>query len=218
MPHGCRIIRKQVSSMRAYRLRLGFSPYNTPHLAPALKLEDSMLKLTGDLASQGLPTEINSEADLITLSAAVKDAIAQANIWQYYTIDVQSEVKAVEAVLKGGTAKKWTGESLEGKSTEDLAATLVSTPGFIQNYRAYSAPFCTKVEPELAAGFIEAAFPNGDATTQANAWGKTVDIVNVDLYKECDEDLKAAEESIVGRVKYTRLDEHGPKWGKITKE
>lgn len=177
-----------------------------------------MLKLTEDLASRGLPTEIKSNADLTTLSKAIGDAITQANLWQYYAIDVQGEVKGVEDALKKGKVEKWSGESLEGKSPEELASIAVSTPGFIENYRAYSAPFCTKVRPEAGAGFIQAAFPNDDATSLGKAWGKVLDIVNVDLYKECDEDLKAAEESIVNRIKYTRLDDHGPKWGKITKE
>lgn len=177
-----------------------------------------MLELTDELASRGLPTEVKSEADLTALSKAISDAIAQANLWQYYAIDVKSEVKKAEDALKAGKIEQWSGESLKGKSPEELASIAVSTPGFIQNYRAYSAPFCTTVKPEVAAGFIKAAFPEDDAASQAKAWGKVLDVVNVDLYKECDEDLKAAEESIVGRIKYTRLDEHGPKYGKITKE
>lgn len=204
--------------MLASSLTPGFSPYNTPHLAPAVKLEDAMLKLTGELASQGLPTEIRSDSDLTALSKAINGAIAQANLWQYYAIDVLSEVKGVEDALKNRKVEKWSGEDLEGKSAEELASIAVSTPGFIENYRAYSAPFCTKIKPEAGAGFIQAAYPNEDVDAQVKAWGKVLDIVNVDLYKECDEDLKAAEESIVGRIKYTRLDDHGPKWGKITKE
>lgn len=177
-----------------------------------------MLKLTGELASQGLPTEIKSESDLTALSKAINGAIAQANLWQYYAIDVQSEVEGAVGALEGGKTDKWTGETLEGKTPEELASVAVSTPGFIENYRAYSAPFCTKIKPEAGAGFIQAAYPNEDVNVQAKAWGKVLDVVNVDLYKECDEDLKAAEESIIGRIKYTRLDDHGPKWGKITKE
>lgn len=176
------------------------------------------MDLSDALASKGLPTEVKSECDLDALSKAIKEAMTQAKLWQYYVIDVQGEVESAGAALRNGKVKAWSGEALDGKDVDELSAIAIATPGFIRDYRAFAAPFCTRVEPEAAAGFIQAAFPTEDATSQAKSWGKVLNIVNVNLYKEYDEDIKAAEDSIVGRIKYTRLDEHGPKLGKITKE
>jgi len=49
-------------------------------------------------------------------------------------------------------------------------------------------------------------------------WGRIVDVLNVPLYQEWKEDTKIALGNIKSRLKYTRLDEHGPRSGEITRE
>lgn len=126
-------------------------------------------------------------------------------------IDVQSSVKAVSGCLSSAT--EWKGESLSGKSLEQLAQILQPS---IQNYQAYSERYCSQIDPKLGAGFIKTAFPADDDTTLASKWGKILDILNVDLYRECEDDLKAAEEGVIGRLRFNRLEEHGPKMGAIS--
>lgn len=196
----------------------GYSPHNTPHLAPAVELENALIELTEKLSSLGLPTKLNSSSDLDQLIPHMDSAINDAKIWQYYVFDVQSSVSAVAAAIDSNKAKSWPGDNVSGKSTEDLARIAISTPGFIENYRAWSGRFCTKVQPELAAGFVKAAFPNEDSTSLASRWGKVLDNINVDLYAECNDDLKTAKDQIIGRLRFTRLDAHGPKLGEINKK
>lgn len=194
----------------------GYSAYNTPHLAPAIALEDALLALTDKIASLGL-SKVTSESDLDKLDPVIKEAIDAAQLWQYYVIDAPTSVKAVQQAASSGKVEKWNGEALEGKSPEQLACIALETPGFVENLRAYSSPFCTTVAPERAAGFILAAFPS--ATDAAGEhWGKIVDVINVDLYKECNDDLKAAQYNIRGRLRFTRIEEGGPKLGEINKK
>lgn len=195
----------------------GYSPYNTPHLAPAVVLEDAMYELTDNLKSLGLSTVVKTEADLDRLGMAIKEAIDKVNLWQYYTIDVQESVRAIGDALAARKIKPWKGEELAGKTVDELAKIAVETPGFIQNYRAYSAPHCTQVDIEEAAGFVDAAFPHL-AHIQAHEWGKILDVINVDLYKEFNDDVDAARSQIVGRLRFTRLEEGGPKLGEINKK
>ncbi|KAG8899597.1 hypothetical protein FRB99_006561, partial [Tulasnella sp. 403] len=54
--------------------------------------------------------------------------------------------------------------------------------------------------------------------TLSEAWGRVLDVLNVDLYKEWEEDSRVALDNIRNRLKYTRLDEHGPRLGKITRD
>lgn len=174
------------------------------------------MDLTSKLPSLGLPTTLNSSADLDKLIPHVNSAIDNVNLWQYYVFDVQSSVKDVAAAIESGKGKKWGGEQVQGKSVDQLAQVVKSTSAMVENYRAWSSRFCTKVDPEIAAGFIQAAYPNDSATDLASKWGSVVDVLNVDLYNECNEDVKAAKDSIVGRLRYTRLEEGGPKMGEIT--
>ncbi|BEJ13378.1 hypothetical protein CspHIS471_0305520 [Cutaneotrichosporon sp. HIS471] len=195
----------------------GYSPHNTPHLAPAVILEDAMYELTDNLKSLGLPTMVKSEADLKRLGQGIKEAIAKLNLWEYYAIDVQSSVRAVVDELAARKMKLWKGQPLAGKTTVELAKVALATPGFIRNYRAYSAPHCTYVDAEEAAGFIDAAFPHS-AHIQAAEWGKVLDVINVDLYKEFNGDMDSARNQIVGRLRFTRLEESGPTFGEINKQ
>lgn len=195
----------------------GYSPYNTPHLTPAVVLEDAMFELTDQLKSLGLPTVVRNEDDLARLGQGVKDAIAKANLWRYYVFDVKASVKAISEFLATKKVKAWLGESLAGKTTAQLADIALRTPGFVQNYRAYSAPFCTSVPVDAAAGFVKAAFPH-QANIQAAEWGKILDLINVDLYREYNDDMDAAKNQVVGRLRFTRLEDGGPKLGEINKK
>lgn len=193
----------------------GYSAYNTPHLAPAVALENALLALTEKLPKELINVEC--EADLDKLDPHVKDAIDAAELWQYYVIDASASAQEVQQAVTSGKYEKWTGEALQGKTPVQLACIALETPGFVQNLRAYSRPFCTTVSPEKAAGFILAAYPS-NTNTAGDSWSKVVDVINVDLYKECNADLQSARDNIKGRLRYTRLEDGGPKLGEINKK
>lgn len=167
-----------------------------------------MIELSGQLAQKGLPTSVNSQSDLDRLAGAVEETLHSLNLWQFYVIDVAAEKKAVASA----SVKGWSGESVEGKSNEELVD-IAKRNIVLKGYRSYAGRFPTKSDPAVAAGFVKAARPNEDV---AEAWGRICDIANVDLYREAGEDLKAAKENIVGRLRYTRLDAHGPRLGEIS--
>ena len=186
----------------------GYSPANSPHLAPAVELDAAMIELSGKLREKGLPSRVNSDSDLDRLAIAIRETIDSLNIWQYYVLDVAAEKERVA----NAQAQPWTGEDVSGKSNEDLAE-VAKRSGVLNGYRSLAGRFATNGNASAAAGLLKAARPNEDP---ANLWGKIVDIINVDLYQECSGDLKAAQEGIVGRLKYTRLDAHGPRLGEIS--
>ena len=165
-----------------------------------------------------MPTTLNSSSDVDKLVPHIKSAIDNAKLWQYYVFDVQSSVKAVASALDAESTSKWEGENVLGKSTEELATIAKNTPGFLQNFRTFGERFGSKVDPKAAAGFISTAYPGENTTNLASKWGKVLDVLNVDLYSECNDDVSAAQEGILGRLKFTRLDEHGPKMGEISRD
>ncbi|ODO11295.1 glycogen debranching enzyme [Cryptococcus amylolentus CBS 6273] len=194
-----------------------YSPYNTPHLAPAVELENALLDLSARLPSLSAPSTINSESDLQALIPHIKAAIDSAKIWEFYVFDVQAEVRAVAEALLNDKSDKWDGAEVQGKGYEELAE-VVKSSNIIDNYRAYSGRFITSVKPATAAGFIQAAYPEASPENQASKWGKVLDVLNVDLYNESNEDVEAAIEGVVGRLRFTRLEEGGPKLGEITRD
>jgi glycogen debranching enzyme len=197
---------------------LGYSAHNTPHLAPAVELENALVELSAKLPSLGVPTTLNSSSDLDQIVPLIESAIDSIKIWQFYVFDTQASVRDVATALESGKAQQWPGEPVQGKSVDELAQIAKSTAGLIHNYRAWSGRFCTKADPAVAAGFVQAAYPGDDSTNLASKWGKVVDVINVDLYAECNDDVKAAKSQVIDRLKYTRLDAGGPRMGEISEK
>ena len=197
---------------------LGYSPVNSPHLAPALELDTAILEFSATLQERGLPTKVGSTADVDTLMNALTEYLKSLDFWQYYVLDVKAERESVKVALSTDKVIPWEGPDVAGKTLVGLFEILRDS-GKVIGYHGLAGRFSTKVDGSVAAGFVKAAFFDlSDVDALADAWIKVVDVLNVSLYEEWNEDTKIALDSIKNRVKYTRLDDHGPKLGPISKK
>lgn len=194
----------------------GFSPLNTPHLAPALELDNAIMSFSATLKSNGLPTRVSSQSDIDVLLGALTTKVRdELQLWQYYVLDRIREKSGVLATLSQDVPE-WSGPDVRGKSLSELAHILKST-GKILGLAEFKERYGVRVDPKDAASLLRAAFTEiQDSDALAEAWEKIVDVVNVPLYEEWEDDTKAALDSIKNRVDYTRLADHGPKLGEIT--
>jgi glycogen debranching enzyme len=196
----------------------GYSPANSPHLTPALELDSAIIQFSNSLTARALPTQISSEADLAALISAFSDVIKDLKLWQFYVLNVQEERKSIGTALRFGTYQAWSGPDVKGKSVVELAE-IVKVQGKIIGLGALASRFGVYVDADVAASLVKAAFVDvEDVDALADVWIKVVDVINIPLYREWDEDTKAAVENIRNRVRYTRMDDHGPKLGKIDGE
>ncbi|KAF8478259.1 glycoside hydrolase family 13 protein [Gautieria morchelliformis] len=196
----------------------GFSPFNTPHLTPALELDNAIIDFSSSLASSGLPTNVLSQADLNTLLCALASKIKdELQLWQYYVLDRAREKSGVLAVPVR-EIPAWTGPHVAGKSTAELADIMKST-GKIIGLGKFKGRFSVHVKPKDAASLVHTAFTElEDSESLAQAWASVVDAINAPLYEEWRVDTETALENIKNRVAYTRLADNGPKLGEITAE
>ena len=159
---------------------------------------------------------VTSAADVDALMDALSEYLKSLDLWQYYVLDVKAERKNVKEALSTGKITPWGGPDLAGKSVVELFQILKDS-GKIIGYRGLAGRFSTRVDGSVAAGFAVAAFPEiSSVDARVDGWIKVVDVVNVSLYEEWNEDTKVALDSIKNRLKYIRLDEHGPKLGPIS--
>jgi len=194
----------------------GYSPANSPHLTPALELDTAILDFSTTLQKRGLPVQVTSAADVDTLVRALAGYLGSLDLWQYYVLDVKAERENVKVALSTDKVIPWDGPDVVGKTLVELFEILKGSDK-ITGYRGLAGRFSTKVDGSVAGGFIKAAFPEiSGVDALVDAWIKVVDVVNVSLYEEWNEDTKVALDSIKNRLKYTRLDEHGPKLGPIS--
>ncbi|KAF7796344.1 hypothetical protein EIP86_007521 [Pleurotus ostreatoroseus] len=194
----------------------GYSPANTPHLTPALELDDAMIQFSVSLEAKGLPTTVKSSQDIDVLMSAFEDYVKGLDFWQYYVLDVKAERESVKAALSQNKFTTW--EGIANKTVVELAE-LAKSSGSVIGLGIPQARFGTHVKGEVAAGLVKAAFVElSDIDALADAWIKVVDVINVPLYAAWNDDTRAAMDGIRNRMKYMRLDEHGPKLGPITKD
>lgn len=178
-----------------------------------------MLEFSAQVASLGLPTAVTSEQDIARLVEGFDSFVKGRDMWQYYVLDVKRERTDIKKALEKGDVVPWAGADIANKTVVELAAA-VRDSGLLDGYRRLEKRFGTHVPGPVAAGFVKAAFVTlgEDSDALADAWIRVVDVLNVPLYEEWNEDTQAALDSIRNRLKYTRLDEHGPKLGPITPE
>lgn len=194
----------------------GYSPSNSPHLTPALELDTAILDFSITLQKRGLPIQVTSAADVDALMQALTEYLKSLDFWQYYVLDVKAERENAKSALSANKVTPWDGPDIAGKTVVELFE-ILKVSGKIIGYRGLAGRFSTKVDDSVAAGFVKAAFPEiSGIDALADAWIRVVDVVNVSLYEEWNEDTKVALDSIKNRLKYTRLDDHGPKLGPIS--
>ena len=141
------------------------------------------------------------------------------HLWQYYVLDPTKEKENVKAALTNGQITEWKGAEVAGKSVVEISQ-IVKSSELIEGNGQLAVRLGVHVDGAVAAGLVKSAFPNiaGDAGALADTWRQVVDVLNVPLYAEWEEDTKMALNMVKNRLKYLRLDSHGPRLSEITEE
>ncbi|KAK2754210.1 hypothetical protein FQN54_007089 [Arachnomyces sp. PD_36] len=210
----------------------GYNVETAPWLEAALDLDDALLKYGEDLESLGLPTDFKTTEDLLTVMTGMRThVIDRIKLWEYYVVDVERDTKeSLKAYHEGKTCfpeggfgdvgiggldqiKEW---SLERRAEFLRKKALSNTSHVLGRYSR-------KIDPEIGAALLTALFGRYDRKSSGNpgiehAFLAILKAVNVPLYDEYDADVTEILEQVYNRVKYVRLDDHGPKTGPVTKE
>jgi glycogen debranching enzyme len=213
----------------------GYNVDTSPHLQPALELDTALLQFGKDLAAHGLPTVFESEGDLVRVMEGVKDhVLAKLQLWQYYIVDVERDTRAIlekwiagqatfpegsfsEAGLRDLDAvKDW---PLKQKADWLIDHALLGGDRMGERYRR-------RIDPAAGAGLMCALFGRYDSRTSStpderaaqDACTRILQELNLPFYKEYDGDAKEIMEQLFNRIKYVRLDAHGPKLGPVNEK
>jgi glycogen debranching enzyme len=214
---------------------VGYNVSTAPWLESALKLDTELLNFGRNLDKLNLPTTISTVEDLLKIMDGIKIyVIGGIRLWEYYVIDVERDANmAVEAWVSGDINFPSEGfggfglggpEHIEKASLKEQAEFLI-TKAMIGMDRM-GERYRRRVEATMGAALLTAIYgryegEDSNAADQAQVrshYTKILDVVNVPLYREYDSDVAEILEQIFNRVKYVRLDAHGPKLGPITPE
>ncbi len=123
----------------------GFSPFNTPHLTPALEVDDAIIEFSANVSSKGLPAAIASSSDLDKIMSAFTDTFKSLNLWQYYILDVKEERRAVREALESDVPT-WQGEDVSRKDIVFVAKTLKAA-GLVDGLASFAGRYFVHVNP-----------------------------------------------------------------------
>lgn len=185
------------------------------------------MDVSRNLAALGLPTALNSVADLDRIMDHVEHkVIPSLRLYEFYALDVAGqktrfrEAWSASSAAKQGAAPQGQ-QDLTSLSIEDLSlrfAELCLPATWNKLGKRYHA----EIDLPKAIGFVAqhaSLSPCAQTADQAaDQVAKMLDVLNVDRYREFDEDKKAILDNTRNRVKYTRIDEHGPHVGPITEK
>ncbi|KAK7227388.1 hypothetical protein V2G26_015391 [Clonostachys chloroleuca] len=206
----------------------GYNMSTAPWLESAFVLDSKLLELSGRLAELGLPTEIKSNDDLMVIMEAIKkEVVAKIRLWEFYVLDVDYNAEAaINAWLNKETYTPEEGLDFPGDIGDLAAASLEKQVEFVRKFGQRGTDrlgerFRRKIDPKLASSFLSytlGVYESTNGPGKAAAKAKIVqllDILNVEFYKEYDAEVDEILQQLFNRIKYVRLDDHGPKLGPI---
>ena len=203
----------------------GYSVETAPWLESALDLENGLLEFSNKLEKLGLPVDVKSIDDLLRIMNSLRgEVIDSIQLWQYYVVNVRGDCDSIISKWKSTSG----GGSASLPELKDLVNwTLNQRANFIRqraipNSGRILGRFSRSVDDEFGAAVLSALLgPYSDSSDIASAEKeliKILDEVNLPFYREYDEDVSEIMEQVFNRLKYLRLDDHGPKLGPITEK
>jgi glycogen debranching enzyme len=238
------LISKYHRSIVDNSLGTGYNAVNSPHLIPAIELDTALCKMSAEMEELGLPSELETAQDLDKIMDHIKNKIIpELKLWEFYVINVEKEKaefskawteggKVAVDVNKSGVDSKGLKEGFKevpqlevvggGKLSSLPLGELVKEFSRLclpKHWEEMGPRYHAKVDIPSAIGFMrdltEKTCDEKSSDEVTAKFIEILDVLNVNRYREADEDLVAILDNLRGRAKYCRLDEHGPKYGKI---
>ena len=209
----------------------GYNVETAPWLESALELDNALLQYGDDLESLGLPTEFKTMEDLSRVVDGIREhVIDRIKLWEYFAVDVQSDAEAICKTWTLGVTKLPDGGfdgSIGGGIDTFKSWSLYEKADFVKNKGMLNGlridgRRSRKVDPAVGAAMLTALLgryqQGADTVAAMTTIESLLNELNLPFYREYDADVSAILDQIMGRCKYTRLEDNGPKLGPITKE
>ncbi|RKF56465.1 Glycogen debranching enzyme [Erysiphe neolycopersici] len=209
----------------------GYNVSTALWLKSALALDSELLDFGRNLASNNLPTFLTSTDDLTKIISAIKDKVFNnIRLWEYYVINMERDIDAAIENWKTSKVKfpsaGFDDNFLETKNINSISKAQLALFLFdsaLKDKDILTDRFNRHVDSDIAAALLMTRFGRFerknpalvDINTAREFITSILEEVNLLLYKEYDQDVAKILDQLYNRIKYMRLDDHGPKLGLI---
>lgn len=200
----------------------GYNVQTAPWLEAALELDTALLQFGTELAGLGLSTDIQSLEELQAIIDAIKEHVfSRIKLSEFYGLDVAGDIQRVLDAWKNQNHRQTEhDQSLQGYPswTADERVTFLLNKS-IPTASQIRGRYARAIDPQVGAAALGAQFgPYAEDKLPAAEEHLTtlLNDTNLVFFREYDDDVAAILDQLHGRIKYLRLDDHGPKLGAIT--
>lgn len=197
----------------------GYSVVTAPWLEAALELDTALLQYGEKLEALGLPVEFATVDDLNKVISGLRPYVIDViRLWEYYVVNTESDMQRIIAAWEAYPSPA------EDSIPQARTWTLKDKADFIRqnglrNSTRVLGRFARSVDEETGRRLLCSLWgPYDESKTPRveEELKRILDEVNLPFYEEFDSDVNVIQEQLFNRIKYLRIDDHGPKLGPVT--
>ncbi|EDO18360.1 hypothetical protein Kpol_1013p31 [Vanderwaltozyma polyspora DSM 70294] len=205
----------------------GYNHVTAPHLIAAMELDEALLEFSKELKHLNYPCSVESEDDLFKIMDGIKiHVLGQLKLWEYYVINIEETLELLEKSYDTIDASKKLIDNEQNIINDIPESTLNNVVElskiFAKDFNAQPFHILGErnfhtIDNDRFVLFLK-KFKNFDKFDKKveDFVTNLLNEINLPLYRTYDDDVNEILEQLYNRIKYLRLDGHGPKLGNIT--
>lgn len=195
----------------------GYNHKTSPHLISAIELDKKLLDFSEQMEALGYPVDLKTVDDLIKVMDGIKEhVIGELKLWEFYVVDVKQTVSELRE--KWGNSKSWSDDNIPSKDDSTNLAQFVRDNATEPGFGSLGERGSNKINIDKFAAILKKLHSEDYNNGIEELATKILNDINLPFYKEYDDDINEVLEQLFNRIKYLRIDDHGPKQGPITKK
>ncbi|SCV04841.1 LAMI_0H19812g1_1 [Lachancea mirantina] len=196
----------------------GYNHKTAPHLTAAIELDQALLDFSSKMKQLGYPTTLRSTQDLIRVMEGVKvHVLGSLRLWEYYVVDVEAALAAVESHWESASHEE-IDVPQEIKENPVQLASFVREKTGEEGFGTLGDRFSNKLQISKFISILKSVYGLNFDKDMSSQVETILNEINLPLYREYDEDVREILEQLYNRIKYLRIDEHGPSLGEVNND
>ena len=202
---------------------VGYNEETAPHLVAAMELDSLLLHFSENMRQHGYDTIIRDEAALARILDGIKiHVLGQLKLWQFYIVNTNEHILKLEDYWRNEVDKLPEKIDVPANVSSDLQklASFTVEKCKVKDFNIMGHRYDNKLDIAKFSNLLSnlyGAESDFNSVIKENAL-KILDEINLPLYHTYDTDNNTICSQLYNRIKYLRLDDHGPKLGEVTIE